>query len=74
MGYTPRLKEQYVNEIVPKLKEDFKYKSVMQVPKLQKIAINQGAGQAITDKKFLETSLEEQRQEKRYQISNCVLE
>lgn len=59
MGYTPRLKEQYVNEIVPKLKEDFKYKSVMQVPKLQKIAINQGAGQAITDKKFLETSLEE---------------
>jgi large subunit ribosomal protein L5 len=59
MAHIPRLKEQYNKDIVPKLKEEFKYSTVMQVPKLQKIAINQGAGQAITDKKFLETSLEE---------------
>ncbi len=59
MGYVPRLKEKYKSEIVSKLKEEFKYSSVMQVPKLEKIAINQGAGEAISDKKFLESSLEE---------------
>ena len=59
MGYVPRLKEKYKSEIVSKLKEEFKYSSVMQVPKLEKIAINQGAGEAIADKKFLESSLEE---------------
>jgi len=59
MGYVPRLKEKYKSEIVSKLKEKFKYSSVMQVPKLEKIAINQGAGEAIADKKFLENSLEE---------------
>ena len=59
MAHIPRLKEQYKKEIVPKLKDAFNYSTVMQVPKLQKISINQGAGQAITDKKFLETSLEE---------------
>ena len=59
MGYVPRLKEKYNSEIVSKLKEEFNYSSVMQVPKLEKIAINQGAGQAIADKKFLENSLEE---------------
>ena len=59
MGYVPRLKEKYKSKIVSKLKEEFKYSSVMQVPKLEKIAINQGAGEAISDKKFLESSLEE---------------
>tara|TARA_B100000029_G_C17518857_1_gene939069 strand:- start:531 stop:1079 length:549 start_codon:yes stop_codon:yes gene_type:complete len=59
MGYVPRLKEKYKNEIVPKLKEEFKYSTVMKVPKLEKISINQGAGQAISDKKFLENSLQE---------------
>ena len=43
MGYVPRLKEKYKNEIVQNLKEEFKYSSVMQVPKLEKIAINQGS-------------------------------
>ena len=46
MSYTPRLKEQYTNEIVPSLQKEFNYKSVMQVPKLQKIVINQGIGDA----------------------------
>ena len=40
----PRLKEKYLAEIVPALKEKFQYKSVMQVPKLVKISINKGIG------------------------------
>lgn len=59
MGYTPRLKEKYNNEVIPKLKEEFKYNNVMEVPKLVKICLNQGLGQAITDKKLLETAAEE---------------
>ncbi len=57
--YTPRLREKYLNEIVPKLKEEFKYKNVMEVPKLVKICLNQGVGEAITDKKIIETAVEE---------------
>ena len=49
-----RLKEKYVNEIVPSLKEKFSYKSVMQVPKLEKIVINIGAGDASHNSKLLE--------------------
>lgn len=54
---TPTLKKKYVEEIVPALKEQFKYKSVMQVPKLEKICLNQGLGQAVADKKILESAL-----------------
>lgn len=49
-----RLKEKYVKEIVPSLKEKFNYKSVMQVPKLEKIVINIGAGDASHNSKLLE--------------------
>ncbi|NJN42184.1 MAG: 50S ribosomal protein L5 [Flammeovirgaceae bacterium] len=56
---TPRLKEKYNKEIVPALKQKFQYKSVMQVPKVQKICINKGIGAAVTDKKFIEIGLEE---------------
>ena len=59
MSYTPRLREKYQNEIVPAMMKQFNYKSVMQVPKLVKISINQGVGQAITDKKLLDASVEE---------------
>lgn len=59
MEYVPSLKVKYKEEIVPALKEEFGYKSVMQVPKLQKIVINQGVGQATADKKLIETALEE---------------
>jgi large subunit ribosomal protein L5 len=49
----------YKEEIVPKLMEQFKYKSPMQVPKLSKICINQGLGGATQDKKIVESSLNE---------------
>ncbi|WP_448519305.1 50S ribosomal protein L5 [Rhodoflexus sp.] len=55
----PRLKEKYLNEVVPALKEKFAYKSVMQVPKLVKICINKGIGQAVADKKLVEIGVEE---------------
>lgn len=57
--YTPALKTKYKDEIVPALMEEFKYSTVMQVPKLEKIVINQGAGQAIADKKLLEFGVKE---------------
>ena len=57
--YTPRLKSKYKDEIRATLKDKFQYKSVMQVPKLEKIAINQGVGGATTDKKLIETTISE---------------
>ncbi len=57
MSTTPTLKEKYNKDIVPALKEKFRYKSVMEVPKLQKICLNQGLGQAVADKKVLEAAL-----------------
>jgi len=59
MGYTPSLKQKYREEIVPALLKEFGYKSVMQVPVLEKIIINQGLGSAIADKKLMEVALEE---------------
>ena len=57
--YTPRLKEKYINEVVPALKDRLGYTNVMQVPKLNKICINQGVGQAVNDKKLIELAGEE---------------
>jgi len=57
--YTPRLKEKYQEEVVPSLKKEFGYKSPMQVPHLEKICINQGLGDAVADKKIIETAVEE---------------
>ncbi len=54
-----RLKEKYAKEIVPKLKEQFGYKSIMQVPKLSKIVVNMGVGQATQDQKILEEAVKE---------------
>ena len=62
MGYTPRLKDKYLKEIVPALQKQFGYKSIMQVPKLTKIAVNQGVGAAIVDKKLIDTGVEEMTQ------------
>ena len=53
------LKKKYDEEIVPALKKEFGYKSVMQVPKLQKIIINQGIGEAVADKKMIDTGVDE---------------
>jgi large subunit ribosomal protein L5 len=55
----PRLKEKYYNEIVSSLHEKFNYDSVMQVPRLEKICINRGIGQAVADKKLIDVSVEE---------------
>ncbi|MDX9847516.1 MAG: 50S ribosomal protein L5 [Tenuifilaceae bacterium] len=59
MEYVPNLKKKYYEEIIPNLTKEFGYKTVMQVPKLQKIVINQGVGQAVADKKMIETAQEE---------------
>jgi len=55
----PRLKEKFHNEIAPALKEKFAYKSVMQIPKLEKIVINKGIGEAVADKKLVDVGVEE---------------
>ncbi len=59
MSYVPRLKKKYREEIKDKLMEQFSYGSVMQVPKIVKICINQGVGQATQDKKLADIALEE---------------
>jgi large subunit ribosomal protein L5 len=57
--YTPALKTKYHEEIVPALMKEFGFTTVMRVPRLDKIVINQGLGQAIADKKLLEVSMKE---------------
>jgi large subunit ribosomal protein L5 len=57
--YTPRLKDKYKKEIVPALAKKFNYKSVMQVPRLLKICVNQGVGDAVSDKKLIDYAMTE---------------
>jgi Ribosomal protein L5 len=59
MAYIPTLKKRYSEEIVPALVKEFDYTSVMQVPRLDKIVLNQGVGAAIADKKIIEVATEE---------------
>jgi large subunit ribosomal protein L5 len=59
MSFIPRLKTKYREEVVPKLMDQFQYSSVMEVPKLLKITLNQGLGDAVADKKIIENSLQE---------------
>jgi len=59
MEYVPTLKKKYNEEVVPALFKEFSYKSVMQVPRLTKIVINQGLGQAVSDKKLIDISEKE---------------
>jgi large subunit ribosomal protein L5 len=59
MSYSPRLKTQYKEEIMASLKEKFSYTSVMQVPKIQKICLNQGVGGAVSDKRLVDSAVEE---------------
>ncbi len=54
MSYTPRLKQYYDDVVAPKLMEQFGYSSVMQIPRLVKICLNQGIGQATQDKKLVD--------------------
>lgn len=57
--YQPRLKGKYKAEVIPALQKQFQYTSNMQVPKLQKICINQGIGDAVSDKKLIEAAVKE---------------
>ena len=59
MSYVPRLKQEYNDRIVSSLKEEFSYKSIMQVPKLEKIVLSRGVGQAVADKKLIDHAVEE---------------
>ena len=57
MSYTPRLKEMYSAEIISGLTEKFGYKTVMKVPRLQKIVLSQGMGDAVADKKLIDNAV-----------------
>jgi large subunit ribosomal protein L5 len=59
MANTANLKKEYAERIVPALTKEFGYSSVMQVPVLKKIVINQGLGIAVADKKIIETAINE---------------
>src|SRR4051812_12706460 len=59
MAYVPRLKEKYSNDVVQALQKKFNYKSSMQVPRLTKICINQGVGDAVSDKKLIDSAVAE---------------
>ncbi len=57
--YIPRLKKKYNDEIIDSLMKKFEYKSIMEVPKLKKISLNQGVNGAVSDKKLIDNALEE---------------
>jgi large subunit ribosomal protein L5 len=58
-NYKPRLVDKYKNEVVPSLMKRFGYKSIMQVPKLEKICINRGVNGAVNDKKLIDIAVDE---------------
>jgi len=59
MAYSPRLKEEYKNRVVSALTDEFGYKNIMQVPKLERIVVSQGIGAAVADKKLIDYGIEE---------------
>lgn len=59
MDYTPNLKTRYKEEIIPALVKKFNYSTVMQVPRVSKVVINAGVGQAVADKKLIDITTEE---------------
>ena len=59
MTYIPRLKQEYKDKVISALTEEFGYKNVMQVPKLQKIVISKGVGAAVADKKLIDHAVDE---------------
>jgi len=62
MSYSPRLKTKYKEEVAPALQKKFNYKSVMQVPRITKICLNQGVGDAVSDKKLIDSAIAEMTQ------------
>jgi large subunit ribosomal protein L5 len=57
--YSPRLKGKYKDEVIPALMKRFGYKSIMQVPRLEKISINRGVNGAVADKKLVDIAIDE---------------
>ncbi|HYX22673.1 MAG TPA: 50S ribosomal protein L5, partial [Thermoanaerobaculia bacterium] len=58
-GYVPRLKQRYNEEVVPKLKQEFGIDNVMAVPRVERISLNMGMGEAIQNIKILDDAVEE---------------
>ncbi|WP_430906957.1 50S ribosomal protein L5 [Maribacter sp. 2-571] len=59
MAYVARLKQEYKDRVVEALKQEFGYKNVMQVPKLEKIVVSRGVGGAVADKKLIDHAVDE---------------
>ena len=59
MGYIPRLREEYRDRVVKALSEEYSYKNLMMVPKLEAIVISRGVGEAIADRKLIDYSVDE---------------
>ena len=59
MSYQPRLKKEFNERIVSSLKEEYSYKNIMMVPKLEKIVISKGVGGAVADKKLIDHAIDE---------------
>ncbi|MBL7837095.1 MAG: 50S ribosomal protein L5, partial [Bacteroidetes bacterium] len=59
MSYTPNLKTKYTEVVIPHMQQKFGYKNVMEMPKLVKICLNQGVGDAVNDKKLIDAAVDE---------------
>jgi len=59
MAYSPRLKDEYKSRVVNALTDEFGYKNIMQVPKLERIVVSRGVGAALADKKLIDYSVDE---------------
>lgn len=59
MSYTPNLKTRFTEVVVPAMQQKFAYENVMEIPKLQKICLNQGVGDAVNDKKLIDNAIDE---------------
>jgi len=59
MAYVPRLKQEYKERVIKALTDEFGYQNVMQVPKLEKIVVSRGVGEAVADKKLVDQAVEE---------------
>lgn len=59
MSYTPRLKQEYKEKVLPELTKEFSYNNHMEVPQLKKIVLSRGVGEAVSDKKLIDKAVDE---------------
>lgn len=59
MSYVPRLRTKYTEEVIAGMKEKFGYKNSMEIPRVEKICLNQGVGAAVNDKKLVDAAVDE---------------